>query len=947
MYEANLNILKLNSNNWVYITNNFIILNEEIYKLFAYSESYYGKEIFEYFYKDKKIFIKPDKSQLKNSLLMCYMNEKSELILESIFYFFNSTNRDYCVKLIIKEGYNKCQKKFLLNEGDSFSPIFDLNENYVGNAYKYNPSIKDYSQYNINFQIRKMFLLYLNYIKLRNPNPMNKTKFKDYYLVNKSWLKKYKDYYNFSKISQEMNNNSAIQNAFNNMINNAQNTNYNLKDKLVAFIIKQLPTNIIDDFNNRDSKFNTHYKNEEMQEPSMNSMNYSGNNLFYYYDFELISVEVFEFLFKYMNMNIKIQNNQSIAFNHDNNFEIKAEKAECIFDEEYIIIQFPNSNLNKKYFIEIGKLDNNNNIFEPEYFLIYEQYNYLNEHVQNIINSGGFKDYCKTFSDLPYNTLDIISNNNLKIGIAIKKNMNPEFNQFQFDMNNNMNNNIINNAPNHNNQQFMIGQHEKMKNVNTLIFKGQGNKNNNNIVNSQPQIPTRLNTIFPLPPRVGLDNIGSTCYMNATLQCFCQIEEFALYFKYDNHINEAIDKCTKEKRDSLTASFKILVEKIWPDEAMINESTKRHFAPKEFRKKIADMSPLFQNIGANDAKDLVNFIIMTLHEELNESLVGNNNIIPQNNFMCNNQLEYLFRLFYQDYQRNFRSKISEIFYAIQQTQTRCLSCFADQYNFQAYFFLVFPLEEVRKHAINKIQLFSAMSNGMMNNMFNQMQMQNNNNFCMGFNPNPQFNNQNNMFNNFNNNNFNNFVFNNNININMMNNFQNMQNMQFSNSNNNMNNQHNDKLANLNNNIVTIMDCFDYNQKIDFFDGSNQIYCSACGKMANANYCTYLTTAPKVLILLLNRGTGIQFKVKLEFTEILDISNFVSQKTNNCVKYQLIGVITHLGESGQSGHFIAHCKSPIDNEWYMYNDAIVSKIDNFQEKVINLGMPYLLFYRKTE
>ena len=100
-------------------------------------------------------------------------------------------------------------------------------------------------------------------------------------------------------------------------------------------------------------------------------------------------------------MNIKIQNKQNIAFNHDNNFEIKAEKAECIFDEEYIIIQFPNSNLNKKYFIEIGKLDNNNNIFEPEYFLIYEQYNYLNEHVQNIINSGGFKDYCKTFSDLP------------------------------------------------------------------------------------------------------------------------------------------------------------------------------------------------------------------------------------------------------------------------------------------------------------------------------------------------------------------------------------------------------------------------------------------------------------------------------------------------------------------------------------------------------------------
>ena len=152
-----------------------------------------------------------------------------------------------------------------------------------------------------------------------------------------------------------------------------------------------------------------------------------------------------------------------------------------------------------------------------------------------------------------------------------------------------------------------------------------------------------------------------------------------------------------------------------------------------------------------------------------------------------------------------------------------------------------------------------------------------------------------------------------------------------------------------NNIVTIMDCFEYNQKVDMFEGSNQIYCSNCKQMANANYCTYLTTAPKILILLLNRGVGIQFKIKLEFTQFLDISNYVSQNDKNGVNYQLIGVITHLGESGQSGHFIAHCLSPVDGEWYTYNDAMVNIIEktNFKEKVINLGMPYLLFYKRIE
>ena len=85
---------------------------------------------------------------------------------------------------------------------------------------------------------------------------------------------------------------------------------------------------------------------------------------------------------------------------------------------------------------------------------------------------------------------------------------------------------------------------------------------------------------------------------------------------------------------------------------------------------------------------------------------------------------------------------------------------------------------------------------------------------------------------------------------------------------------------------------------------------------------------------------------MEFTTELDITNYIQQKTGN-IKYKLIGVITHLGESGEGGHFIAHCLSPIDNTWYTYNDSIVSKIDDFKKQIIDLGMPYLLFYKISE
>ena len=70
-------------------------------------------------------------------------------------------------------------------------------------------------------------------------------------------------------------------------------------------------------------------------------------------------------------------------------------------------------------------------------------------------------------------------------------------------------------------------------------------------------------------------------------------------------------------------------------------------------------------------------------------------------------------------------------------------------------------------------------------------------------------------------------------------------------------------------------------------------------MANAAYTSLLTTSHKVLILLLNRGAGVQFRVKLEFSTELDITNYIQIKIGNGnIKHKLIGVITHLGESGE-------------------------------------------------
>ena len=106
----------------------------------------------------------------------------------------------------------------------------------------------------------------------------------------------------------------------------------------------------------------------------------------------------------------------------------------------------------------------------------------------------------------------------------------------------------------------------------------------------------------------------------------------------------------------------------------------------------------------------------------------------------------------------------------------------------------------------------------------------------------------------------------------------------------------------------------------------------------------MITGPEILIIILNRGKGIEFDVKIIFEEDLNLKDYI--QFNDKSSYQLIGVITHIGESSMSGHFIAYCKDPITGKWYKYNDAMVNEVENFQKEVINFAMPYLLFYQRN-
>ena len=129
-------------------------------------------------------------------------------------------------------------------------------------------------------------------------------------------------------------------------------------------------------------------------------------------------------------------------------------------------------------------------------------------------------------------------------------------------------------------------------------------------------------------------------------------------------------------------------------------------------------------------------------------------------------------------------------------------------------------------------------------------------------------------------------------------------------------------------------------------GDYQMYCFYCKLIRDSSMYTHLTTGPEILIIILNRGHGNQFNVKINFDIYLNLSNYIELQNTGC-QYELIGVITHIGESGKEGHFIAFCKEYWHNQWLKFNDNIVTPVNNYKSEVIDFAMPYLLFYQKKK
>ena len=388
----------------VYYFDFFILSDQNIFLMFKEKNNKLKENYLPIIFGDEKIFI-PIKTKNQNILEIGYLDNNNLFIPSLFFDYSNQKNFDSCLNSLIIKGYKQYVEDDLLFSNDDYlSPIFDQNNNIIGSAYKYDLNIKDYREYTINHYLKLMIKIYLNYYQIKSKTKKSDVTKEKYYLINNKYIEKYKKFYDYSTLENELNQNKIILGTIKGLEKNYKNDKNVINDKKIILIIKHLPKNI-NSYYNQNKKFNLKCKIDEPEVPQYEGYNTGTEEidcLIYYNDFTLISKSIYNSIYGYEKYSYISSDNENLC--------------ECYFINNYILINLSKNNRINKYILEACIL-NDNNIISPKYMLIFDNEKDFLRYIAFYSNDIGLDTFLEGMSFNSKNFINLFVYNEVKIGV--------------------------------------------------------------------------------------------------------------------------------------------------------------------------------------------------------------------------------------------------------------------------------------------------------------------------------------------------------------------------------------------------------------------------------------------------------------------------------------------------------------------------------------------------
>ena len=514
------------------------------------------------------------------------------------------------------------------------------------------------------------------------------------------------------------------------------------------------------------------------------------------------------------NMNIFGQNN-----NNQNNFAINNNNLQGNnqnISNENINKGFSNqannnmNNLNNNNFNQ-----NNNNLNNPM------NLNSKNQKMNNINNMNNM-------NNMNNNQLSNMNNNQINQASNLTQNQinqmsNNQINQMSNNQINQMSNNQINQMSNNQMNPMGINQLNPMSNnqINQLSNMNAMNNNNmgmQNINNAQPYSFSR----YTKAPLTGLKNLGDTSYFNSVLQLLGTSRSLSSYFVNPKNQKEF-------EANAQVKAFTYVVHRLFTHLYPYPEKQIREiYKPDSLLTILGKLNQVYNSIKRRNPNDLINYILIQLHRELNQSKTK---FISKPNPSDKNQV---IKVGQSDFIKSNNSIISNIFHWFEIKDKKCKTCNRYYYEFKNFETLELDISEA----------------------FNQLKSP-----------------------------------------------------------------------------------FNLSQCLNVQSHRNQkVFCYKCQKYTEFQINSRIYSTPVHFIFSLNRGNLDPNLLNINFIveEKIDLSQYVENKMSNC-KFELQGIVSI---SSNEQKYVCFGKSPVDKQWYIYNDDNVNNTDISQVITYNNNNAYI-------
>ncbi|KAK7105706.1 ubiquitin carboxyl-terminal hydrolase 2-like [Littorina saxatilis] len=185
--------------------------------------------------------------------------------------------------------------------------------------------------------------------------------------------------------------------------------------------------------------------------------------------------------------------------------------------------------------------------------------------------------------------------------------------------------------------------------------------------------------------KVGLRNLGNTCFMNSVLQCLSNTKPLLEWLLSDGYLLD-INTTTSGMKGALIKAFANMTKSLWKESA-----SESYVSPNAFKTQIQKFASRFMGYAQQDAQEFLRYLLEGIHEDVNRVTQKPKPVILDDNRLDSKHDRDKAKEYWNAYLTRDNSHILDIFVGQLKSELKFAECGHRSVTFDPFWDLSLPI----------------------------------------------------------------------------------------------------------------------------------------------------------------------------------------------------------------------------------------------------------------